>query len=207
MKKIVFTLALSVFFFQLAGVSQVKVGVLGGVSIAKMEGNINGDRRAGLMASMVLDADLGRNFSFYPTLSYVQKGVTEPHPAGTLIDKQYVALRYAELSTNFIYHIGNPDGNSFFLGLGPSIDFNMPSKRTSVTDDTKTSSDILFGPTPENDLKGVDFGANVVLGWRMAGGFAMTLNWNKGIRDLKVEGQTLETKNQYIGIQIGMFIK
>ena len=207
MKKIVFTLAVSIFLFQLAGVSQVKVGILGGVSIAKMEGNIHGDGRAGLMASLVLDADLGKNFSFYPTLSYVQKGVTEPHPAGTLIDKQFVALRYAELSTNFIYHIGDRDGTSFFLGLGPSIDFNLPSKRTSVTDDTKTSSDILFGPTPENDLKGVDFGANVVLGWRSPSGFAFTLNWNKGIRDLKVEGQTLETKNQYIGIQIGMFIK
>ena len=207
MKKIVFSLALSIFFFQLAGISQVKVGVLGGVSISKMEGNIHGDGRAGLMASLVMDAVLGQNFSFYPTLSYVQKGVTEPHPTGTLIDKQYVALRYAELSTNFIYHIGNPVGNSFFLGLGPSIDFNLPSKRTSVTDGTKTNSDILFGPTPENDLKGVDFGANVVLGWRSAGGFAFTVNWNKGIRDLKVEGQTMETKNQYIGIQLGMFIK
>lgn len=205
MKKIIFTLAFAVLLCQL-GQSQVRVGVVGGVSISKIEGNIHGDSRAGLMAGLVLDANLGRGFSFYPTFGYVQKGVTEPHPEGTLIDKQYVALRYAEFTPNFVYHIGSGNGSSFYLGLGPSLALNLPSKRTTVTDDTRTTTDILFGPTPENDLRGVDYGANFVLGWRTAGGFIFTANYNKGIRNLTPEGLSGETKNSYFGIQIGVFL-
>ena len=196
-----------VLIFQLAAISQVQVGVTGGVSIAKMEGRISGDGRAGLMGGMVLDASLGRGFSFYPVVAYVQKGVVEPHPPGTLIDKQYVALRYAEFSPNLVYHIGDRVGTSFYLGLGPYVAFNLPSKRTSVTDGLKSDADILFGPTPENDLRGVDYGANVVLGYRMKNGFLLTANWSKGIRNLTPDGLTGETKNQYIGLQLGIFLK
>lgn len=206
MKKIIFLLAISLFFFALAGHSQVRVGLAAGVSAAKMEGRIHGDRRAGLMTSMVLDASLGKNFSFYPSVSYVQKGVTEVHPDGTLIEKQYVGLRYAELTTNFVYHVGNIDGSNFFLGLGPSLDFNLPSKRTSITNGLKSSSDILFGAAPANDLRGVDYGVNIVLGWKTTGGFLISFNWNKGLRDLTPEGLVGETKNQYIGIQLGAFL-
>lgn len=206
MKKIVLMLAIPMLCLVMAGKAQVRVGVAIGTTIAKMEGALTGDGRTGAMASMVLDAPLNKNFSFYPTLSYVQKGVTEPHPPGSLIDKQYVALRYAELSTNFIYHIGNEKGSSFFLGLGPSIDFNLPSKRVSITGDTKVTTGISFGETAENDVKGVDYGVNVVLGWRTSPGFFFTVNYNKGLRDLSPIGRTMETKNKYLGVQLGWFL-
>lgn len=206
MKKFVFMLAVSIFVSGLVGHSQIRVGLAGGVSIAKMEGKFHGDGRAGLMASLVLDAPLSNYFSFYPTLSYVQKGVTEEHPAGTLIEKQYVALRYAEVSANFVYHVGGNAGTNFFLGLGPSLDLNLPSKRTSVTTGVKSDNDILFGQTAENDIKGVDYGVNAVLGWRSKSGFLLSLNYNRGLRNLSPETFTEDTRNQYIGIQLGIFL-
>jgi hypothetical protein len=207
MKKVFLMLAISV-LVQLAAHSQVRVGFAGGVSIAKMEGRVHGTGHAGAILSMLVDRDLGRNFSFYPAVSYVQKGTTEPHPAGTLIEKQYVALRYFELTTNFIYHIGNPDAGNFFLGLGPSIDFNLPSKRVSITDGDKTNADILFGPTAENDVRGIDYGVNAVIGGRTKGGILLQLTWNKGLRDISPESalSTEETKNQYLGIQLGFLL-
>lgn len=206
MKKIVLMLAVPMFSLVMAGKAQVRVGVTIGTAVAKMEGALNGDGRAGIMSSIVLDAPLKNNFSFYPTLSYVQKGVTEPHPDGTLIEKQYVALRYMELSPNFIYHIGNQKGSSFFLGLGPSIAFNLPSKRVAITGDNKIVTDILFGETAADDIKGVDYGVNVVLGWRTGPGFFFTVNYNKGFRDLSPMGRTMETKNKYFGVQLGWFL-
>jgi hypothetical protein len=205
MKKLVLLLAMSLLIAQLPAFSQTRVGLAGGVSIAKMEGKISGDSRGGAMLTLLLDTDLGRNFSFFPTLGYVQKGVTEPHPQGTLIDKQFVALRYFEFTTNLAYHIGDPNANSFFIGVGPSLAFNLPSKRTSVTDDLKTDSDILFGKTAENDIKGVDYGINVMMGYK-TGGFVIMGNWNKGLRDLSPEATTVKTNNQYIGIQLGVFL-
>src|SRR5688572_2141477 len=105
MKKFFYSLVISALLSQTQGIAQVRVGIAGGTSIAKIEGRISGDGRAGFMGTMIIDANLGRSFSFYPTISYVQKGVVEPNPMGTLIEKQYVALRYAEFSPNLIYHI------------------------------------------------------------------------------------------------------
>ena len=207
MKKIIFMLALSTVCFQLAGLSQARVGLAGGVSIARMESEPEGDGKLGLFTSLVVDAPIGKSkFSFYPVFSYVQKGQTEPSPAGTLIDKQYIALRYMELSTNFLYNVGGDKGGTFFIGLGPAISFNLPSKRASFIDDLKTETDILFGPTPENDLRGVDYGANFIAGLRAKGGVFISVNYNMGLRDLATEGDP-ELKNRYIGIQLGFLLK
>jgi len=207
MKKIIFLLAASVFCFQIAGLSQTRVGLAGGVSVANMKDKVNGSRKSGVMASLIIDAPLGKskNFSFQPSLAYVQKGFIEPHPAGTLVDKQYVALRYMELTTDFMYNFGGGK-STFYLGLGPSLDFNVPSKRVSVTDGDKVITDILFGKTPENDFKGIDYGADVRAGFRTAGGFFLSLNYNQGLRNLVTEGGTGSIKNQYIGIQLGVFL-
>jgi len=207
MKKIIFVLSVSVFCFQVAGFSQTRVGLSGGVSVANMKDKVNGDSKAGAMFGLVLDAPLckSKNWSFHPSLSYVQKGLVEPHPAGTLIDKQYVALRYMELTADFLYYLPGGKG-SFYIGAGPSLDFNVPSKRVAVTDGDKVITDIAFGKTPENDFKGVDFGADFAAGYRMNGGFFIALNYNKGLRNLVTEGTSGTIKNQYIGIQLGVFL-
>jgi hypothetical protein len=86
MNKRILVLAISVLCFQMAGFSQTRVGLSTGVSVANMKGRVDGDGKAGVMASLVLDVPMckKKNFSFYPTLSYVQKGIVEPHPEGTL---------------------------------------------------------------------------------------------------------------------------
>ena len=200
-------LAASVFCFQIAGLSQTRVGLSGGVSVANMKDKVNGDSKAGAMFSMVLDVPFlkSKKWNFQPSLAYVQKGLVEPHPAGTLIDKQYVALRYMELTSDFLYNAAWGKG-SFYIGAGPSIDFNIPSKRVSVTDGSKITTDILFGKAIKNDFKGVDFGADFRAGYRMKGGFFLSLNYNKGLRNLVTEGNTGTIKNQYIGVQVGIFL-
>ena len=58
----------------------------------------------------------------------------------------------------------------------------------------------------ENDVKGVDYGVNAVLGWRSKSGFLLSLNYNKGLRNLSPETFPQDTRNQYIGIQLGVFL-
>ncbi|MEI2740696.1 MAG: outer membrane beta-barrel protein [Chitinophagaceae bacterium] len=207
MNKRILVLAISVLCFQMAGFSQTRVGLSAGVSVANMKGRVDGDGKAGVMASLVLDVPMckKKNFSFYPTLSYVQKGVVEPHPEGTLIDKQYIATRYMELATNVIYNIPG-EKTTFYLGAGPSADFNLPSKRVSITDGDKVTTDLLMGSTPENEMRGVDYGLNFMGGFRTASGFFFNLNYNKGIRNLVPLEATGSLKNQYIGIQLGVFL-
>lgn len=130
--------------------------------------------KAGVMASLVLDVPMckKKNFSFYPTLSICAKG-NELHPEGTLIDKQYIATRYMELATNVIYNIPG-EKTTFYLGAGPSADFNLPSKRVSITDGDKVTTDLLMGSTPENEMRGVDYGLNFMGGSELPAAFSLT---------------------------------
>ncbi|MDZ4793757.1 MAG: porin family protein [Bacteroidota bacterium] len=206
MKRIIFMLAIAVFCLQVAGFSQnTRVGITAGASIARMTGKVDGDSKAGFMTGIVLETPIGKKFGFRPTLSYVQKGQTQPPPMGTLVDKVYMSLRYAEFNADFLYFLSGGKGG-LFLGAGPSIAFNLPSKKVSITDGEKTNKTIKFGKTVTDDMRGTDFGANFTAGWRSASGFIVTLNYNKGLRNLVVEGDPGKLKNEYIGIQLGYFL-
>lgn len=203
MKKIIFMLAASVFCFQLAGLSQTRVGVSGGVAIANMKGQVEGDSRAGVITGLRLETPIGRSFAFRPSISYVQKGQNQPPPG--LVDKVYVALRYAEFTTDFLYYIAGAKGG-FFLGAGPSVAFNLPSKNISETNGVKTTTTVKFGKTTGFDMRGVDYGANFTSGWCTNGGAFISLNYNRGFRNLVVEGDPGSLKNSYFGVQLGVFL-
>ena len=203
MKKIILLLTASVFCFQVAGLSQTKVGITGGVAIANMKGKVDGDSKAGFITGLVLETQIGKTFTFRPTLSYVQKGQNQPPPG--LVENLFVALRYAEFNADLLYYISGEKGG-FFLGAGPSIAFNLPSKTVSETAGVKTTRTIKFGDTPTDNLRGTDWGANFTAGWRTNSGFIISANYNKGFRNLVVEGDPGSLKNQYIGIQLGVFL-
>lgn len=201
-------LAASLFCFQLAAYSQVRVGIAGGVSLANMEGNISGNSKAGAFAGLVMDAPIAKSFSFHPTLSYVQKGVSEEKPT-LLLAKRNTALRYVEFTTDFHYNIPGAHG-AFYIGAGPSIAFDLPSKRVEIANDEnvpKNTTIIHFGRESINDLKGFDYGANFAAGYRLAGGFFVNVNYNMGLRNLVVDGQSGSLKNKYFGIQLGYFLE
>ncbi len=198
-------LAAALFCFQIAGISQTRVGVTAGVAMSKMTGNVDGDSKGGFIAGIMLETPLCKSFGFRPTLSYVQKGISQTPPAGTLIDEFNIDLRYAEFNADFVYFLSGGKGG-VFIGAGPSIAFNLPSKRVSITDDVKTTTTIKFGNTSGDDMRGTDFGANFTAGWRSKSGFILNLNYNKGLRNLVVEGGSGKLKNEYIGIQLGIFL-
>jgi hypothetical protein len=213
MKKSLLFLTAFVLCLQLTGFSQKsRAGIVGGVTLAKMTGELNGtnndyEMKVGYTLGFVLDAPINAKWSFYPGLHFVQKGAQQEPPRGTLITKSYVALRYAELNANFIYKAGGVKGN-FFAGAGPSIDFNLPSKKGTMIEKDKTETDVSFGETIDKDLRGIDYGVNFLLGYRMAAGFLVSLNYNMGIRDLRpVEASgPEEIKNSYFGIQVGWLL-
>ena len=196
-------LAASVFCFQVVSHSQTKIGISAGVAAANMKGKVNGDGRAGVIAGLVLETPVGKAFSFRPALSYVQKGQQQT-PTG-LVNKLYVALRYAEFSTDILYYISGQKGG-FFLGAGPSIAFNLPSKKVSVTDGVKSVKTIKFGKDVTDDMRGTDFGGDFTAGWRTNTGFFLSVNYNKGFRNLVVEGDPGSLKNSYFGVRLGVFL-
>jgi hypothetical protein len=215
MKKVLFLLAAFVFCLQINGFSQKsRVGFATGYTNANMYGKIGGERvkddpLSGITFGLILDAPIGKShISFAPSLSYVQKGrvtFNENTRANTL--KEWIALRYAELNTNFVYNTNGAKGN-WFIGGGPSISFDLPSKKVSKSDVLKTETNLNFGQEANSDVRGIDYGANLLTGYRMKGGFFVAFNYTVGIRNLVPvqDGNDDNIRNHCWGIRVGFLI-
>ena len=156
------------------------------------------------MASFIVEKSFAKSFGFRPSVSYVQKGQALPKP-NSLVDKYYLALRYVEFNPDILYYVGGNEGG-FFIGASPSIAFNLPSKRVSETDGVKTTNSIEFGREGTAFMRGTDWGANFTAGFRSKSGFLFNLSYNRGFRNLAIEGDPGELRNSYFGVQIGVFL-
>lgn len=209
MKKLFFLLAVTCGLYFPGLTQKTRVGVMGGLTFSNMTGELGGNEnghetKVGATLGMMVDAPIGASrFSFAPGLHYVQKGTLQRPPSGTLITKSYYALRYAELNANIIYK--TPGTGTFFIGAGPSLSFKLPSKKGTMIDDAKTEADVNFGNTIDKDIKGVDWGFNTLLGYRLAAGFFVTANYNHSLRDLRPvpASSPSPVRNSYFGLQLG----
>ncbi len=212
MKKVLFLLAAFVFCLQINGFSQKsRVGFYTGYTNANMYGKIGGERvkddaLSGITFGLILDAPISKShISFTPTLSYAQKGrITFNENTRASNQKEWIALRYAELNANFLYNTNGAKGN-WFIGGGPSISFDLPSKKVSKTDELKTENNITFGKEANCDVRGIDYGANLITGFRMKGGF---FDYTVGIRNLVPvqDGNDNNIRNHSLGINLGFLI-
>lgn len=215
MKKMIFISFLFVCCFQLSGLAQksrVGFSLTGG--LASQRGTVDGVKEKGLYTpgfgvGFFVDAPIKNSkFSFQPAIQYIQKGKVQQELLGLLQPKISVELRYAEMLFNFMYNTGGSAGG-FFIGAGPTLSFNLPSKQvTETSDGTKTVSDVSFGNEVANAYRGIDYGANLVMGYRLKGGFFVSANGTLGLRNL-IPANSLATgdiKNTNFGVNFGWLI-
>ncbi|MGH2554046.1 MAG: outer membrane beta-barrel protein [Chitinophagaceae bacterium] len=194
MKKTIFIFTAFIFCLSFTARSQKsRVGLSGGISFANLSQTIggadrDGEYRIGLTGGMQLEMPLGKKnkFSFQPDLHYIQKGASII-PTSPINNKMYVALRYAELAPNFVRNFKAGKG-AFYLGGGPYMAFPLPSKFVSHSAGTPSVlTDVSFGNAVANNYRGVDFGGNVVMGFRMGNGLFVSANYIQGARNLVPE--------------------
>ena len=192
MKKTIFILTVFILFLNIAALSQkTRVGVSGGIAFANISrttggADRDGEYRIGVTAGMQLEVPLCKkgNFSFQPDMHYIQKGAGDI-PSTPTINKSYTALRYAELFPNFVYNFKAGKGGVFYLGAGPYVALPLQSKKVTHSPGAdKVETDISFGNAVANDMRGVDFGGNVLMGFRMGNGIFVAANYIQGARNL-----------------------
>ncbi|MBL7745841.1 MAG: outer membrane beta-barrel protein [Chitinophagaceae bacterium] len=217
MKKILFLLAVAVFFLQASGFSQkTRVGITAGITTANMYGTVNDktlkdDSKTGITAGLIVDAPIGKSrFSFQPGVHYTQKGRTL---AETGDDKSWLALRYADVHLNFLYN--SKGKTTFFVGLGPSVGLDLPSYRVTKTSNataanldpdpefSRSETKIKFGKDKLDDLKGLDYGFNMLGGFRTRKGYYFALNYTFGLRNIAANESGDDIKNGCFGFRIG----
>ena len=221
MKKMILILTAFIFCLNISALAQkTRVGVTAGISVANLSKTIagadkDGEYRLGVMGGLQLEVPMCKkgNFSFQPDFHYIQKGASERSVTPTL-NKIYTALRYAELLPNVVYNF-KAGKNVFYLGGGPYIGLPLPSKKvTHAPGADKVETDISFGNAVANDMRGVDYGGDVVMGFRMGNGIFVAVNYIQGARNL-VPQEILDIpasadnkiKNIAFGIRVGFLFK
>jgi len=212
MKKTIFIFFLSVCCLQMSGLAQkARVGFSLSTGLATMRGTVNGVKEDGKYTSgygvgILVDAPLKNSkISFQPVLQYMQKGKLQTEMIGTYQDQVSYELRYAEVLLNFIYNTNGAAGG-FFIGLGPSVSLDLPGRIVTKTEDgTKTPVNLSFGNKATDNFRGMDFGANFVLGYRLKGGFFVSANSTLGMRNLIPNESSAkgEIKNTNFGVNLG----
>lgn len=209
MKKTFFITCIILLTFSLASSAQkTQVGIQGGITISDMSGTENErnhGKNTGYRAGMLLDIPCGKSFTFQPSLSYVQKGNRQKRTTNEIV---YNELRYAEIAMNVLYNLRSKS-TSFFLGAGPTISFNVPSKRvTELGSGVESSTDLLFGKTPDNDFRGMDYGVNFLAGFRLNNGLFLSGTYNMGLRNITTgNAEETEVKTSCLSIQVGYIFK
>lgn len=218
MKKVLFLLAVAVFFLQAPGFAQKsRVGITAGITTANMYGHVGGKDlrdagKTGITAGLILETPICKSrWSFQPGLHYTQKGriLTETSDV-----KSWLALRYADLHLNFLYN--SKGKTTFFIGGGPTLGMDLPSyKRTKTSNATASNlnpdpefsiseTKIKFGKDKLDDLRGLDYGVNIMIGFRMRKGYYFAINNTFGLRNIAPNNGTDDRiRNGCLGFRIG----
>lgn len=211
MKKAIFIFIAFLFCFQLTGNAQkARVGLNAGLTAANLSRTIggldkDGEYRIGIGGGMLVNLPFGKKqqWAFEPSLSYVQKGAAEEALAP--INKAYTALRYAELAPNFVrnFKCGKSKASTFYIGAGPYVGFNLPSKKVSHIPGNDVETDVSFGETVANDMKGIDWGGDVIMGFRTGMGISVSVHYTQGQRNLAPTDNGDKIKNIAFGFRLG----
>ena len=188
-----------------------RFGITAGVSLASMKAKENGisitsDGKVGLTVGVLADVTVAENFTFQPGVNFTQKGSKfSMSDAGGSIESTQT-LNYLELPLNFIYNAPAGSGK-FFAGLGPVLGFGMSGKaKSKITGEPEESGDIKFGSNEvEDHYKPFEFAGNLLAGYELSNGLFVAANYNMGLSNIAIGGETDNSslKNRYFGIKMG----
>lgn len=181
-------------------------GVMASYKISADNISITGDNKFGFTFGTLVDIPVSEKFSVQPALNFVQKGmVTSDDFGGSGATVKYkTTVSLIELPVNFLFNSGG-----FFVGAGPSVAFGVSGKgKTTYSDGSPDETiDLKFGNTENDDLKGLDLGANVLAGYRLSSGLMFSFNYNMGLNNLvpsPVDNEKM--KSHYFGFRLGFLL-
>jgi hypothetical protein len=146
----------------------------------KSDGSAESDFNNGLFTGANLRLAMGKHWHFEPGLFFAQKGGVEKVDASVYGSyKSIVKLNYLEVPVNFVYS----KRDYFFFGFGPSVGFALSGKQKLKYDSGKETYKIDFGSSTDDDLKGVDAGLTLLIGWHWNGLFSL-ININTSFNNI-----------------------
>lgn len=194
MKKIKITLAALAAMVTIGTVSaQTTFGIRAGVGMAGIYGkNTDGaENRFGYHFGVNAEIPIATDLYFQPNVLFANKGA-KGSSDGIKIQQIY---NYIEVPLNFLYK-GEVGSGKVLVGAGPYIGYGVGVKM-------KTGSESETGSFKDANLKNLDYGANVLLGWEFSNKLSAQLNAGFGLANIAKESGEVKPKNIGAGISLG----
>jgi len=196
MKKFLIFTVIAFFGFALMNAQDINFGAKAGVNFASITGDDTDDldMRTSLHVGVVAEIVISETFSFQPELLYSAQGAKESIENVDLTFK----VDYLNLPLMAKFYVGE----GFSLEAGPQIGFLLSSKFEGEEDGNSMSVDM------KDYLKGIDFGLNLGLGYKLESGLNFGARYNFGFSDLndsEEEFGTSSIKNSVIQAYVGFF--
>lgn len=194
MKKIILSL-LAVGMLSSAANAQLRIAPELGLNMANMA--IKGTSttmKAGAALGAVIDFSLTDNLTLQPGLFYMMNGASMTGGS--------ISVNTIQIPINVIYLLGDEGDNRFFFGAGPYLGYNIggnikPSGGSSTS--LNIGSDKL-----KDDIKAMDFGLGVNVGYLLASGLFFRAHYQTGLAELSPQdGGSIKTSG--IGVTAGYY--
>ena len=177
----------------------------------------------GFLVGVVAEIPIASSLSFRPELNFIQKGFkvdqTLSESGATIVSTGNETSNFIEVPLNVVYNLSVGNGKVFF-GIGPSIGYGISGKFSSLTTTTfpgepteiqsdngnvkfdgKKAADISSGDK-DTHLKALDFGGNILAGYKMSNGLYLNAGYTLGFSNLNPNAKT-SFKTNGLTIKVG----
>ncbi|MBU1372327.1 MAG: PorT family protein [Bacteroidetes bacterium] len=192
MKKLILVIAAIAFsvggFAQTNSSSKSKFGLKGGLNLPKYRyinsnNNTSNDTKTSTNFNLTgyADVPVSTMFSVQPGISIQGKGAKYFDNGTNQVEDNILVV---EVPVNLLANLSAGPGH-VYLGGGPYAGFNVSGKRKYITNSSTTDAKLNIGNKNGDDLKGLDFGLNLLLGYQLNTGLNFGVGYGFGLTNLK----------------------
>ena len=190
--------------------NNVEFGIKGGVNLADITGDEvdSFDGRTCFHFGVMAEFNISDSFSFQPELLYSCQG-SDYSETVDLINEPAIAIRKAVAvnGTIKVDYLNIPlmakyyAGENFSIEVGPQVGFLLSAKNEYDFAGESTEEDI------KDYVKGIDFGVNFGLGFKLESGINFGARYNLGLSDANDDPDLADVtyKNNVIQFSVGYF--
>lgn len=196
MKKLFFVVVLAMLMSTVTMAQEIQFGAKGGVNFANFTGDDAGspDMRTGLLFGGVVEIPITDTFSFQPELLYSAQGAKEKDSYEGMNYTVTIKADYLNLPLMAKYYVAE----GFSIEAGPQVGFLMSAKAKGEAGGSSAEEDI------KDQFKGIDFGVNFGLGYKLENGLNFGARYNLGLADIP-DSDNVSLKNAVIQLSVGYF--
>ncbi|MFI5133288.1 MAG: porin family protein [Chitinophagales bacterium] len=212
MKKTLFTTVVIFLFISFVSAQSTRYGFSFGATYANMTEKTggtttNGSYKFGATFGIVVDVPMQKGGSFQTGVNFTQKGTKDQASflgaSGTVTN----VLNYIEVPMNVVFKFKS-SGGKFLAGAGISGSLGFFGKSTNTKNGIETVSYLNFGNNSGDNLKGIDFGINGLVGYEFKNNWSVAAGYYRGIINVISGGTAIDKlTNNFFSLRFGYFLK